>query len=276
LGDSIFINPMVMGYAWQKGWIPLRQESLLRAIELNEVAVQANQAAFEWGRHCAHDWEGVQALLQPAQVIEVHRPQKLDVLVERRAEFLRQYQHAAYAQQYLDVVAQVRQAEQGQWPGQERLTRAVAQGLFKLMAYKDEYEVARLHSDPEFLRSIQDRFEGDYRLNYHLAPPLLARRNERGELIKQRFGPWVLTGFKALSKLKFLRGSWFDPFGHTEERRTERALIARYREGVLSWLTRLNDDTLAAALAFARSPEDIKGYGHVKARHVQAVLKRWG
>jgi indolepyruvate ferredoxin oxidoreductase len=276
LGDSIFINPMVMGYAWQKGWIPLRRESLLRAIELNEVAVHANQAAFEWGRHCAHDWEGVQALLQPAQVIEVHRPQKLDVLVERRAEFLRQYQHAAYAQQYLDVVAQVRQAEQGQWPGQERLTRAVAQGLFKLMAYKDEYEVARLHSDPEFLRSIQDRFEGDYRLNYHLAPPLLARRNERGELIKQRFGPWVLTGFKALSKLKFLRGSWFDPFGHTEERRTERALIARYREGVLSWLTRLNDDTLAAALAFARSPEDIKGYGHVKARHVQAVLKRWG
>ena len=109
MGDSLYVNPMILGYAWQRGWIPLGRESLLRAIELNEVAVQANQAAFEWGRHCAQDWEGVQALLQPAQVIEVHRPQKLGVLVERRAEFLRQYQHATYAQQYLDVVAQVQQ-----------------------------------------------------------------------------------------------------------------------------------------------------------------------
>ena len=180
---------------------------------------------------------------------------------------------ASPAQTLSEVAAQTGLTRAG---ARDEFSKAVARSLFKLMAYKDEYEVARLHSDPEFLRSIQDRFEGDYRLNYHLAPPLLARRNERGELIKQRFGPWVLTGFKALSKLKFLRGSWFDPFGHTEERRTERALIARYREGVLSWLTRLNDDTLNAALAFARSPEDIKGYGHVKARHVQAVLKQWG
>jgi indolepyruvate ferredoxin oxidoreductase len=276
MGDSIFINPMVMGYAWQKGWIPLRRESLLRAIELNDVAVEKNKAAFEWGRHCAHDWAAVQTLLQPTQVIELHRPQKLDALIERRAHFLRGYQNDAYARQYLDFVAQVRQAEQRALPGQETLTRAVAQGLFKLMAYKDEYEVARLHTDPVFLQSIADRFEGDYRLQYHLAPPLLAKRNERGELQKQTFGPWMQTALGVLAKLKFLRGTWLDPFGYTEERRTERELIGRYRDGVTSWLTRLNDATKADALAFARSPEDIKGYGHVKARHLEAVLKKWG
>jgi indolepyruvate ferredoxin oxidoreductase len=275
LSDSIFINPMVLGYAWQKGWIPLRRESLLRAIELNEVAVDKNWAAFEWGRHCAHDWAAVKALLQPTQVVELHRPQKLDDLIERRSQFLQSYQNQAYARQYTDFIAQVRQAEQQNLPGSESMTRAVAQGLFKLMAYKDEYEVARLHSDPAFIRSIQDRFEGDYRLNYHLAPPLLARRNERGELQKRAYGPWVLTGFQWLARLKFLRGTALDPFGHTEERRTERALIQRYRQGVQSWLSRLSEATKAQALDFARSPEDIKGYGHVKARNLQAVLKKW-
>ena len=275
LGDSIFINPMVLGYAWQKGWIPLRRESLLRAIELNEVAVDKNLAAFEWGRHCAQDWAAVKALLQPAQVVELHRPQKLTELIERRSEFLQNYQNAAYARQYTDFIDQVRQAEQQSLPGSESLTRAVAQGLFKLMAYKDEYEVARLHSDPAFIRSIQDRFEGDYRLNYHLAPPLLAQRNARGELQKSTYGPWVLTGFKWLARLKFLRGTALDLFGYTEERRTERALIERYRQGVQSWLPRLSDATKAQALEFANSAQDIKGYGHVKARHLESVLKKW-
>jgi indolepyruvate ferredoxin oxidoreductase len=275
LGDSIFINPMVLGYAWQKGWIPLRRESLLRAIELNAVSVDKNLAAFEWGRHCAQDWGAVKALLQPAQVVELHRPQKLDELIQRRAQFLQSYQNQAYARQYTDFIDQVRQAEQQRLPGSESLTRAVAQGLFKLMAYKDEYEVARLHSDPAFIRSIQDRFEGDYRLNYHLAPPLLARRNERGELQKQRYGAWMLTAFGVLAKLKFLRGTALDPFGYTEERRTERALIQRYRQGVQAWLQRLSEANKAQALEFAGSPQDIKGFGHVKERHLQAVLKKW-
>jgi indolepyruvate ferredoxin oxidoreductase len=275
LGDSIFINPMVMGYAWQKGWIPLRRESLLRAIELNEVAVDKNKAAFEWGRRCAHDWAAVQALLKPATPITLHRPLSLDDLIQRRAEHLRAYQNEAYARQYTDFLAQVRAAEQTALPGQDSFTRAVAQGLHKLMAYKDEYEVARLHSDPVFLARLREQFEGDFRLHYHLAPPLLARRNERGELQKSTFGPWMLTAFGVLAQFKFLRGTWFDPFGHTEERQTERALIARYRDGVLAWLGRLNAQTRDEALAFARSPEAIKGFGHVKARNLAPVLKQW-
>ncbi len=275
LGDSIFINPMVLGYAWQKGWIPLRRESLLRAIELNEVAVEKNKAAFEWGRRCAHDWAAVQALLKPAAPITLHRPPSLDDLIQRRAEHLRAYQNDAYARQYTDFLSQVRAAEQTALPGQESFTRAVAAGLHKLMAYKDEYEVARLHSDPAFLARLREQFEGDFRLHYHLAPPLLARRNERGELQKSTFGPWMLTVFGVLAKLRFLRGTALDPFGYTEERQTERALIGRYREGVLSRLSRLTPETREEALAFARSPEAIKGFGHVKARHLAPVLKQW-
>ena len=275
LGDSIFINPMVLGYAWQKGWIPLSLESLLRAIELNEVQVDKNKAAFEWGRHCAHDWAAVQALLQPAQVVTLHRPQKLGELIARRSELLTQYQNAAYARHYTDFVERVRQAEDQALPGQDSLTRAVAQGLYKLMAYKDEYEVARLHTDADFLRSIAERFEGDYRLQYHLAPPLLARRNEKGELQKRAYGPWMLSAFRVLSKLKFLRGTALDPFGHTEERRTERALIGQYRQGIESVLATLGPETREHALEVARWPEAIKGYGHVKERHLAKAQARW-
>ena len=275
LGDSIFINPMVLGYAWQKGWIPLSLESLLRAIELNEVQVDKNKAAFEWGRHCAHDWAAVQALLQPAQVVTLHRPQKLGELIARRSELLTQYQNAAYARQYTDFVERVRQAEDQALPGQDSLTRAVAQGLYKLMAYKDEYEVARLHTDADFLRSIAERFEGDYRLQYHLAPPLLARRNEKGELQKRAYGPWMLSAFRVLSKLKFLRGTALDPFGHTEERRTERALIGQYRQGIETVLATLGPQTREHALEVARWPEAIKGYGHVKERHLAKAQARW-
>jgi indolepyruvate ferredoxin oxidoreductase len=199
LGDSIFINPMVLGYAWQKGWIPLSHAALMRAIELNEVQIEKNKAAFEWGRHCAHNWAAVHALLQPAQRIEIHRPIPLAELIERRAQSLSDYQNTAYARQFTEFVEQVRLAEQAAFAGQESLTRAVAQGLFKLMAYKDEYEVARLHSDPAFLNSLSERFEGDYRLQYHLAPPLLAQRNDQGELQKRSYGAWMLTGFKVLA-----------------------------------------------------------------------------
>jgi indolepyruvate ferredoxin oxidoreductase len=275
LGDSIFINPMVLGYAWQKGWIPLSLESLLRAIELNEVQVDKNKAAFEWGRHCAHDWAAVQALLQPAQVVTLHRPQKLAELLARRIELLTQYQNAAYSRQYSDFVERVRLAEEKALPGQDSLTRAVAQGLYKLMAYKDEYEVARLHTDASFLRSISDRFEGDYRLQYHLAPPLLARRTDKGELQKQAYGPWMLSAFKVLAKFKFLRGTALDPFGYSEERRTERTLITQYRQGIESLLATLGPDTRDHALEVARWPDAIKGYGHVKERHLTKAQARW-
>ena len=145
-----------------------------------------------------------------------------------------------------------------------RLTEAVARYLFKLMAYKDEYEVARLHADPAFLEKVAGMFEGDYRIRYHLAPPLLAKRDAKGHLVKREFGSWLLPAFRLLAKLKVLRGSVFDVFGHTQERKNERALIGRYRKTIESLLPRLTAANLAQAVAIASIPEDIRGYGHIK------------
>jgi indolepyruvate ferredoxin oxidoreductase len=213
LGDSIYINPMVLGYAWQKGWIPLGLEALMRAIELNGVQVESNKKALAWGRWCAFDITKVQALLAPVQVVQFKSRESLDDMVAKRAAFLTQYQNAAYADKYTNFIDKVLQRTS------PAMADAVARNLFKLMAYKDEYEVARLHSDESFLKRIADQFEGDFTLNYHLAPPLLARKNAKGELVKQKFGPSMLTGFKLLSRLRFLRGGLFDVFGYTEERR---------------------------------------------------------
>ena len=273
MGDTIFVNPMILGYGWQKGWIPLGREALLRAIELNAVAVEANKAAFEWGRQAAHDWARVQALLSPAQVIDFKPRETLDSLVARRVEFLTAYQNAAYARTYQDFVAQV-QAVESPW-GKTALSEAVARYLFKLMAYKDEYEVARLHTDPAFLGRIHAMFEGDFKLHYHLAPPLIAKKNAKGELIKQSYGPALRFGFKLLARLKGLRGTALDVFGRTEERRLERALIVQYRACIEELLRGLNANNHAAALEIARLPEQIRGYGHVKARHWAAVRPQW-
>jgi len=277
LGDSIYINPMLLGYAWQKGWVPLGLEALMRAIELNNVATEQNKAAFTWGRHCAHDLAGVNALIDavqnPAQVVQFHARPQVDAVIDLRMAFLTDYQDAAYAQAYRAVVERVRAAEA---PLQKTsLTEAVARNLFKLMAYKDEYEVARLHTDTAFLQRISGMFEGDYTVNYHLAPPLIAKTNAKGELQKQKFGPLMLTGFKLLKHLKVLRGTAFDVFGHTEERRTERALIGEYQASIDQVLARLNADNHALALDIARLPEQIKGFGHVKARHLAAVRGKW-
>jgi indolepyruvate ferredoxin oxidoreductase len=269
MGDSIYTNPMMLGYAWQKGWVPLSRESLLRAMELNAVAVEQNKAAFEWGRRAAHDWASVQSQMAPAQVIEFRKRESLDTLVARRVEFLTAYQNAAYARAYADFVQKVQLVEAPL--GKSLLAETVARYLFKLMAYKDEYEVARLHTDPSFLARVNAQFEGDFKLNYHLAPPLLARRNEKGELQKRRFGPWMLPAFRLLARLKGLRGSSLDPFGYTAERRAERELISEYRstlEGLLPALVAANH---SLAVQIASVPEQIRGYGHVKERHLHAA-----
>jgi indolepyruvate ferredoxin oxidoreductase len=273
LGDSIYTNPLMLGYAWQKGRVPLSHASLMRAIELNGVQIENNKAAFEWGRRAAHDLAAVQALLKPAQVIEFVKRPALDDMIAKRVEFLTGYQDAAYAAQYKAFVEKVRAAEAA-LPG-TKLTEAVARYLFKLMAYKDEYEVARLHTDRQFLDKVAAQFEGDYRLNYHLAPPLLAKTNERGELVKQRYGPWMLKAFGVLAKLKGLRGTAFDVFGRTEERRTERALIGEYRDCIEELLKSLDAQRLPLAVEIARIPEEIRGYGHVKARHLAAARGKW-
>jgi indolepyruvate ferredoxin oxidoreductase len=273
LGDTIYINPMLLGFAWQKGWVPLGHEALMRAIELNDVAVAQNIAAFEWGRHCAHHWNVVDALLAPAQVIQFHKPQGVDVLVAKRVAFLTDYQNASYAKRYSDVVLRVKAAEAAFH--KTSLSEAVARNLFKLMAYKDEYEVARLHTNTAFLQKIGDMFEGDYTVNYHLAPPIISKTNEKGELQKQKFGPLMLTGFKLLKHFKVLRGTPLDIFGNTEEREMERALIGEYVASIDEVLAKLNADNHALALEIANLPDAVKGFGHVKARNVVAVRSKW-
>ena len=274
MGDSLYANPLLLGYAWQKGWIPVGLASLLRAIELNDVAVDANKAAFTWGRWAAHDPARVEKLLSPAQVIELRPRETLESMVARRAEHLTAYQNAAYARTYRDFVESVRQAEAPL--GKTALTEAVARYLFKVMAYKDEYEVARLHTETGFREKIASQFEGDFRIAYHLAPPLLARRNERGELQKRRFGPAIVLGLKVLARLRMLRGTPLDLFGHTAERRTERALIGEYRRCVEELLAGLDAGNHALAVEIARIPEQIRGFGHVKERHLEAARAQWG
>ncbi|MBO9648073.1 MAG: indolepyruvate ferredoxin oxidoreductase family protein [Variovorax sp.] len=277
MGDSIYVNPMILGYAWQKGWIPLEHASLMRAIELNAVAIENNKMAFEWGRQAAQRPLEVQKRVQPGQIIEFKKRDSVDTLVARRVEFLTGYQNAAYAEEYKAFVGKVQKAESAL--GKTSLSEAVARYLFKLMAYKDEYEVARLQSDPVFLQRIEGMFEGqmgkDFKLNYHLAPPLTAKKNAKGQLQKQKFGPAMLTGFRLLAKLKGLRGTALDVFGRTEERKTERALIGEYRASIDEVLGSLNAANHALAVEIASLPEQIRGYGHVKDRNLAAARTRW-
>jgi indolepyruvate ferredoxin oxidoreductase len=273
MGDTIYVNPMILGYAWQKGWIPMHRESLIRAIELNEVAVQNNLTAFEWGRHAAHHLDVLMQKVQPAQTIQFKKRIGLDALIQDRMARLTDYQNAAYAERYRVFIDRVKTAEAPL--GKTLLSETVARQLYKLMAYKDEYEVARLHTQSDFLDRIQNSFEGDFKVHYHLAPPLMAKRNDKGELVKQKFGPTMLTGFKLLAKFKGLRGTRLDVFGHTEERKTERALIGEYMQHIDRVLQGLDAQTHAHALDVARVPDNIKGFGHVKERNIQAARSLW-
>ena len=273
MGDTIYINPMILGYAWQKGWVPLSLEALQRAIELNEVAVANNLAAFEWGRHAAQHLNAVEALFTPSQVIQFKKRDRLEDLITQRYDFLTAYQNTAYAKRYENFVNTVKQKEQAF--GKTLLTETVAKNLFKLMAYKDEYEVARLHTDKQFLERVKTQFEGDFKVYYHLAPPLLAKRNEKGHLIKQKMSPSMLLVFKALSRFKFLRGTALDIFGKTEERQTERALIQEYIDSVTEVLASLNIENHSIAVQLANVPDQIKGFGHVKERNLTAAMIQW-
>jgi indolepyruvate ferredoxin oxidoreductase len=276
MGDAIATNMFMLGYAFQKGWVPLAEESLLRAIELNGVAVDFNKKAFVWGRRAAADLAGVERIATPAEVIPISQAfsRNLDEIIARRVEFLTGYQDAAYAARYRVLVERVRAAESKLGAGTV-LTEAVARYSFKLMAYKDEYEVARLHSDPAFMRKIQGMFEGDYELKFHLAPPIFNKPDPiTGEARKSEFGSWMGIAFRILAKLKFLRGTALDVFGYTEERRTERKLIAEYEVTVAELLERLDRENHAVAVEIASVPEHIRGYGHVKRRHLDGAKQK--
>ncbi|WP_077037228.1 indolepyruvate ferredoxin oxidoreductase family protein [Pelomonas sp. KK5] len=275
LGDSLYTNPLMLGYAWQQGRVPLSYAALMRAIELNNVQIDNNKAAFEWGRRCAHDLAAVQALYATRQVINIVKRPGVDEVVAKRVEFLTGYQNKAYAAEYQAFVDKVRAAEAKLGAG-TRLSEAVARYLFKVMAYKDEYEVARLHTDKSFTDKIAAQFEGEYKLVHHLAPPLLAKKNEKGELVKQQMGSWIRPAFGLLAKMKGLRGTALDVFGHTEERKMERALIGQYKAAIDEILAKgLSTGRLALAVDIARIPEEIRGYGHVKHRHWVAAKAKW-
>jgi indolepyruvate ferredoxin oxidoreductase len=258
LGDTVYANIIMLGFAWQDGLVPVSLPALLRAIELNSVAVERNKQAFAWGRIARADPDFL-----PKAARDVPTTETLDELVARRSTFLAEYQNRAYAARFEAVVARVRRAESAS--GSENLTEAVARSLFKLMAYKDEYEVARLHMVTGFLDELQREFEGDFKVQYHLAPPFIpAKTDARGRPRKCAFGQWIQMPLKVLARLKFLRGSPFDLFGYTAERKAERELIAWYERQIDTILDEITAARLPDLLAIARAPMDIRGYGPVK------------
>ena len=288
-GDAIATNLFMLGYAWQKGRIPLSRAAIERAIEINGVAVKMNLSAFDWGRRTAVERDVVERRAGPgiassraapgiAPSIEVAPPREretLESVIERRAAFLADYQDAAYAGRYRGFVERVRAAERSRAKGMRGFAEAVARGYFKLLAYKDEYEVARLHAAPEFRRRIEATFEGDYTLEFHLAPPLFARRDpSTGEPRKARYGPWMMRVFAVLARFKGLRGTMLDPFGYTQERRRERGLIKRYEQVVSSLTGELDHTNHAIAIEIASLPDRIRGFGHVKAQSLEDAERR--
>ena len=276
MGDAIATNMFMLGYAYQKGWLPLAGDSLERAIELNAVAVDFNKKSFLWGRHAALDLERVKRAATPAEVIPIERhfSRTLDELVERRVKDLTQYQDAAYAARYRALVERVKQVE-SERTGSDQLAWAVARGYHRLLAYKDEYEVARLHADGALEKKIAGMFEGNYKVAFHLAPPLLARTDPlTGEPRKMRFGTWLLPAFRLLRRLKGLRGTRFDPFGYTQERRMERALIAEYEINIAHLLAGLTAENHPVAVQIASIPEEMRGFGHIKRHQVAAARER--
>jgi indolepyruvate ferredoxin oxidoreductase len=273
LGNSIATNMFLLGYAYQRGALPLSAAAIEHALDLNGEAVAMNQAAFRWGRRAAVDLAAVEALAKPDQPDPVQQlSQSLDEIIARRVTFLTDYQDAAYAERYRALVERTRAAEAAKVPDKAELTEAVARYLFKLMAFKDEYEVARLHSTHTWAQ-VKNEVAGEgLRLEFHLAPPLFARRDPvTGQPRKMSFGPWMLSVFRVLAKLKGLRGTAFDPFGYTVERRTERALIADYEAMLAEILEKLTPQNHHVAVALASIPEKIRGFGHVKERHLRAA-----
>jgi indolepyruvate ferredoxin oxidoreductase len=268
LGDAIATNLFVLGFAFQMGLVPLTLEGLLHAIELTGTAVEANKAAFAWGRCAAVDLPRVAA----AAGVSIEAPvvKTLDDLIEARAAHLTGYQNRRTARRFRKLVARVRETEGRMFSGATALTEAVARNYSKLISYKDEYEVARLYSSKQFRESLAAQFDQPERLEFHLAPPLLAKRDPRtGELQKRAYGPWMMSAFGVLAKLRFVRGSRLDVFGRTEERRTERRLIADYEALIEEILSLLSADTIATAVALASLPEQIRGYGHIKEKSIR-------
>ncbi len=272
MGDSIATNLFMLGFAYQKSLIPISKEAIFKAIELNGVAMDNNKQSFIWGRRGAYDMDSLVKIIgkdkaSPKQAINIAT--SLDDIIEKRMIELEKYQNIALANKYKNMVNKVAAIEKNITNDSDYLTKAVARYYYKILAYKDEYEVARLYSSPEFKQNIAEQFEGDYKIHFHLAAPFIARRNlENGRLIKGEFGPYMMRAFGILKYLKFLRGTVFDVFSYTDERSMERQLIKDYEKNIKILLAGLNKDNLATAIEIATLPEHIRGFGHVKEKHI--------
>ena len=270
LGDALAANMFLVGFAWQKGELPLAEASILRAIELNGALVEFNTQAFAWGRRAAFDRAAVErCVAPPAGETSDHRrlSQSLDELIARRVDHLTGYHDAAYAGRYRNRIDRVRAAERRAAPHSEELTEAAARSLAKLMSYKDEYEVARLFSDGGFMATLKEQFEDWDRLEIHLAPPLISRQ-------KHRFGPWMLKLMPLLARLRILRGTLFDPFGHTAERRQERALIGEFEAVLEEVAAGLSPANHGIAVEIATLPRQIRGFGPIKTKAAAEYRER--
>ena len=278
LGDEIATNVFMLGYAWQKGLIPLHKESLMRAMELNGVAIDANKRAFNFGRLAAHDPDMVEQMAESVRgdTKEEGIAETLEERIAKRVAFLGKYQDDAYGQRYKHMVERVQAAEQKTVANSTALVEAVARYYHKVMAYKDEYEVARLFSDPAFKQELEATFDGDYKLKFNLAPPIMEQNDPAtGRPKKREFGAWMLPAFGVLAKFKGLRGTPFDIFGYHKERKAERALIKQYEEDLEFILANLKADNLDLATELMSLPDMIRGYGPVKERNMQqAAIRR--
>jgi indolepyruvate ferredoxin oxidoreductase len=274
LGDTIASNLFVVGYALQLGFLPVSAAAVERAIEINGASVDMNLKAFRYGRAWALDSALLEDMLESTRA--PFKPlDSLEEIVAHRTELLGEYQNEAYTRRYRDLVDAVKAAETRTVPGSQRLSIAVARNFAKLMAYKDEYEVGRLYSRPEFLASVKSQFEGDYQVRFNLAPPLFAKRDKvNGNLLKREYGPWMIHAMRLLGRLRFLRHTPFDVFGYSRERKMERQLITDYEARIRAALPLLTASNLPMLVALAVVPEMIKGFGHIKEANVALAKKR--
>jgi indolepyruvate ferredoxin oxidoreductase len=274
LGDPIAANMFMLGLAWQRGWVPVSRPAIERAIELNGVRVEFNRTCFEWGRRAAHDRAAVEKRSAPAANVVSFSPREtVERIVATRVEFLTAYRDAAYAQRYRGLVTRVMDAERAAGCG-DRLSRAVARCHFKLLAIKDEWEVARLYAGEEFRRELESTFDGDYTLRFHLGAWPFARADPTSGLpVKGEVGPWVLTAFRWMARLRRLRGTWLDPFRNSPDRQLDRRLLAGYEADVESLIAGLDAAGYERAVCIASLPDRIRGYGHVRAAAAEAVAR---
>lgn len=271
LGDTVFSNMMMLGFAWQQGLVPLSEPALQRALELNGVAVEKNRQAFAWGRLAAVEPDYLE---QHLDTLPLPTNATLDEVVARNSRYLERYQNRAWAQRYVAQVAKVREVETSLECG-ESLSETVAHQLYRLMAYKDEYEVARLYTQSDFLDEVKATFSGNYQLTFHLAPPFLGgRKDTQGRPVKRRFGPWMLKAMGVLAKMSGLRNTVLDPFRFSADRKLDRALLAEYEQLIDELVARLDGTNHATALALAKLPEEIRGFGPVREAAANKAAER--